>query len=162
MRAVLISYDDVREVDLKTNSAGSAYAAIRSAVEGGFVDPFNALYGASITLYVNDNGIAEGQHPNRAVYANERMQEMRYLSMMAPTSFRAGDDGCVRKGDLYTVLFGPIVAVGYDPDTGADRDLEPEELEAVMRDFGDGAPMGPGSGLEALLLRRLADSLASM
>ena len=157
MKAALISYDDVREVDLKTNSAGSAYAAIRSAVEGGFVEPFNALYGASITLYVNDNGIAEGQHPNRAVYANERMQEMRYLSMMAPASCRA-----VRKGDLYTVLFGPIVAVGYDPDTGADRDLEPEELETVMRDFGDGAPMGPGSGLEALLLRRLADSLASM
>ena len=157
MKAALISYDDVREVDLKTNSAGSAYAAIRSAVEGGFVEPFNALYGASITLYVNDNGIAEGQQPNRAVYANERMQEMRYLSMMAPASFKA-----VRKGDLYTVLFGPIVAVGYDPDTGADRDLEPEELETVMRDFGDGAPMGPGSGLEALLLRRLADSLASM
>ena len=157
MKAALISYDDVRGVDLKTNSAGSAYAAIRSAVEGGFVEPFNALYGASITLYVNDNGIAEGQHPNRAVYANERMQEMRYLSMMTPTSFKA-----VRKGDLYTVLFGPIVAVGYDPDTGADRDLEPEELETVMRDFGDGAPMGPGSGLEALLLRRLADSLASM
>ena len=157
MKAALISYDDVREVDLKTNSAGSAYAAIRSAVEGGFVEPFNALYGASITLYVNDNGIAEGQHPNRAVYANERMQEMRYLSMMAPASFKA-----VRKGDLYTVLFGPIVAVGYDPDTGADRDLKPEELETVMRDFGDGAPMGPGSGLEALLLRRLADSLASM
>ena len=157
MKAALISYDDVREVDLKTNSAGSAYAAIRSAVEGGFVEPFNALYGASITLYVNDNGIAEGQQPNRAVYANERMQEMRYLSMMAPASFKA-----VRKGDLYTVLFGPIVAVGYDPDTGADRDLAPEELETVMRDFGDGAPMGPGSGLEALLLRRLADSLASM
>ena len=157
MKAALISYDDVREVDLKTNSAGSAYAAIRSAVEGGFVEPFNALYGASITLYVNDNGIAEGQQPNRAVYANERMQEMRYLSMMALASFKA-----VRKGDLYTVLFGPIVAVGYDPDTGADRDLEPEELETVMRDFGDGAPMGPGSGLEALLLRRLADSLASM
>ena len=157
MKAALISYDDVREVDLKTNSAGSAYAAIRSAVEGGFVEPFNALYGASITLYVNDNGIAEGQQPNRAVYANERMQEMRYLSMMAPASFKA-----VRKGDLYTVLFGPIVAVGYDPDTGADRGLEPEELEAVMRDFGDSAPMGPGSGLEALLLRRLADSLASM
>ena len=157
MKAALISYDDVREVDLKTNSAGSAYAAIRSAVEGGFVEPFNALYGASITLYVNDNGIAEGQQPNRAVYANERMQEMRYLSMMAPASFKA-----VRKGDLYTVLFGPIVAVGYDPDTGADRDLEPEELETVMRDFGDGAPMGPGSGLEALLLRRLPDSLASM
>ena len=157
MKAALISYDDVRDVDLKTNSAGSAYAAIRSAVEGGFVEPFNALYGASITLYVNDNGIAEGQQPNRAVYANERMQEMRYLSMMAPASFKA-----VRKGDLYTVLFGPIVAVGYDPDTGADRDLEPEELETVMRDFGDGAPMGPGSGLEALLLRRLADSLASM
>ena len=157
MKAALISYDDVREVDLKTNSAGSAYAAIRSAVEGGFVEPFNALYGASITLYVNDNGIAEGQQPNRAVYANERMQEMRYLSMMAPASFKA-----VRKGDLYTVLFGPIVAVGYDPDTGADRDLEPEELETVMRDFGDGAPMGPGSGLEALLLRRLAESLASM
>ena len=157
MKAALISYDDVREVDLKTNSAGSAYAAIRSAVEGGFVEPFNALYGDSITLYVNDNGIAEGQQPNRAVYANERMQEMRYLSMMAPASFKA-----VRKGDLYTVLFGPIVAVGYDPDTGADRDLEPEELETVMRDFGDGAPMGPGSGLEALLLRRLADSLASM
>ncbi|MEE0304319.1 MAG: DUF3846 domain-containing protein [Senegalimassilia anaerobia] len=157
MKAALISYDDVREVDLKTNSAGSAYAAIRSAVEGGFVEPFNALYGASITLYVNDNGIAEGQQPNRAVYANERMQEMRYLSMMAPASFKA-----VRKGDLYTVLFGPIVAVGYNPDTGADRDLEPEELETVMRDFGDGAPMGPGSGLEALLLRRLADSLASM
>ena len=157
MKAALISYDDVREVDLKTNSAGSAYAAIRSAVEGGFVEPFNALYGASITLYVNDNGIAEGQQPNRAVYANERMQEMRYLPMMAPASFKA-----VRKGDLYTVLFGPIVAVGYDPDTGADRDLEPEELETVMRDFGDGAPMGPGSGLEALLLRRLADSLASM
>lgn len=157
MKAALISYDDVREVDLNTNSAGSAYAAIRSAVEGGFVEPFNALYGDSITLYVNDNGIAEGQRPNRAVYANERMQEMRYLSMMAPASFKA-----VRKGDLYTVLFGPIVAVGYDPDTGADRDLEPEELETVMRDFGDGAPMGPGSGLEALLLRRLADSLASM
>ena len=116
MKAALISYDDVREVDLKTNSAGSAYAAIRSAVEGGFVEPFNALYGASITLYVNDNGIAEGQQPNRAVYANERMQEMRYLSMMAPASFKA-----VRKATCTRCCSGrswPSVTIRTPEQTG--------------------------------------------
>lgn len=158
MRAALIDYDDTVEVDLATDSEGSAYKAIRDAV-GGLIEPFGALYGDEVTLYVNDDGIASGQRPNRAIYANSRMERARYLSQFERASFRAGDDGCVRKGDLYAILFGPIVAVGFDPETGRDRDLDDDELAMVLADFGECAPMGPYSGPEAALLVALASRL---
>lgn len=163
MRALLIGIDDVKEIDIEQDpGTGSCYRSLRNAV-GGLIEPFTPLYGPEVTLYVNDNGIAEGCRPNRAVYANKRMVEAGYLSMIGSTSYRGAErDGVVREGELYAILYGPIVAIGFDPETGEDLPLTDEQAEAVKRDFGDCAPMGPYSGLGALEMLRFASMISRM
>ena len=53
------------------------------------------------------------------------------------------DEGCVKwdgskvkRGDLLEILFGDILCVGYDPETGEDRDVTGEEISKVMARFG--------------------------
>ena len=96
MRAVLIGYEKTAEVDLATDSKGSAYKAISDAV-GGLIEPFGALYGDEVTLYVNDDGIASGQAPNRAIYANSRRSgHATSRSSRGPRSGPATTGACER------------------------------------------------------------------
>lgn len=163
MRALLIGIDDVREIDIEQDSeTGSCYRSLRNAV-GGLIEPFTPLYGPEVTLYVNDNGIAEGCRPNRAVYANRRMVEAGYLSMIGGASYRGAErDGIVREGELYAILYGPIVAIGYDPMADEYLPLTDEQAEAVKRDFGENAPMGPYSGPDAIQMLRFARMISGM
>ena len=72
---------------------------------------------------MNEEGLGNCP-PNRAVYATRNMVEEGYLSQMDYTSV-------VKEGELYTILWGDIVAVGFDPETGMDRDLTDAEIAQV-------------------------------
>lgn len=61
--------------------------------------------------------------PNRAVYATRGMEREGYLSQMDYAT-------PVREGDLYGLLFGDIVALGYDAMEGTSRSLTDEEVAA--------------------------------
>lgn len=100
------------------------------------------------SIYVNEEGLLQGLEPNRAVFASDGMVEQGFASQVDCTRV-------VRKGELYQILHGPIVAVSYeeDPETGdiAPRDITEEEFEALCVEFGS-----PGSGIDAACMARFA------
>ena len=55
----------------------------------------------------------------------------------------------VKQGELYSILFGDLVAVGFDMDTGDNRDLTPDEIDRVTAYFTDVSK--PGSGLRGVI-----------
>ena len=78
---------------------------------GGNIELCSWVFNDQPTVYVNEEGKFACE-PNRAVYATE------------------ADEGCVkwdgskvREGDLLEILFGDVLCVGYDPETGEDRDV---------------------------------------
>ena len=105
---------------------------------GGFIEPFDVLFGDSPCLFVNEEGLYNGSEPIRAVYATDEMAAAGYLSQ---ADFRR----VVEPGELYAVLFGDIVGVSYgtDPETGdrVPRDITQEEFYRVCRELGE-----PGTG----------------
>ncbi len=136
MRAVLIPTGGMpEEIDLRPDTAGSTYRQLQEYV-GGYLDVLAGLLGEGVDLYVNDEGVSTCR-PNRALYATGPMEEAGYLSQM---DFRT----VVREGDLYTVLFGDIVAVGLDPEDGGSRGLTDAELAFVTDYFA--STSGPLSG----------------
>ena len=58
----------------------------------------------------------------------------------------------VREGDLYGLLFGDIVALGYDAMEGTSRSLTDEEVARVSEYFT--SESGPGSGLAEVVAVR--------
>lgn len=143
MRGLLIQTD--REpviIDIERDEHGSTLDALQKLV-GGNIEVFSPLFGEGIDLYVNEDGLATCP-PNRAVYATKAMEEEGYLSQMDFSHV-------AKEGELYTVLFGDIVAVGYDLETGENRSLTDEEVGEVSGYFTKVS--GPGSGLmEALAI----------
>lgn len=139
IRAVLMPVASEPElVDLSLDREGSPLDALQGLV-GGDVEFFDVLFGENPVLIVNENGIAERLQPNRAVFASREMKETGYLSfndLSRP----------VREGELYAVLYGPIVAVSYGEDGNA-RDITEDEFEALKREFGGAERY---SGLEAV------------
>ena len=69
-----------------------------------------------------------GSKPNRAIYANDRMEREGYLSQMDYTSV-------VKAGDLYGLICGTFVAVSYNPETGKPRNISIEEWLKVCETF---------------------------
>lgn len=127
-------------IDIKTDEHGSPLKTLQGLV-GGNIEPFDVIFGEDICLYVNDEGIYSCP-PNRAVYATRGMEDTGYLSQMDYAS-------TVKEGDLYSILFGDIVAVGFDPETGEDRDLTEAEANAVADYFTRVSP--PDSGIREVL-----------
>ena len=128
--AVMELMDDVRVVDIEPDKRGSYLHALQELV-GGNIEAVDVLYGEQPLLWVNENGIAEGLLPNRAIYANERMETLGFLSMMDMET-------PVKKGDLYTIHFGTIVACSYDRDDEGQeimRDIADDEIARLKLDF---------------------------
>lgn len=96
---------------------------------GGPVEAYSVLWGDEPLIYVNEESSLNGSTPNRAIYANERMEKERYLSQMDYKSV-------VKRGDLYDVIFGTFIAVSYDPETDKPRDISIEEWLEVCETFG--------------------------
>lgn len=70
------------------------------------------------------------------------MEDTGYLSQMDFST-------PVKQGALYSILFGDLVAVGSDMDTGDNRDLTPDEIDRVTAYFTDVSK--PGSGLREVI-----------
>lgn len=118
--------EETRLVDIEPDEEGS-YLHGMQALVGGYIEPFDVLYGGRPCLYVNEDGRTEGAEPNRAVYATREMQDAGYLSQL--------DHGkVIEEGQFYAVLAGPILAVSYGED-GSPRDISMEEFEKLADDF---------------------------
>ncbi|MCI6547605.1 MAG: DUF3846 domain-containing protein [Coriobacteriaceae bacterium] len=141
MRGVLIpTLGYPAEVDMPEDGGQPTLETLEGLV-GGYIEPFDALWGGRVTLFVDEDGI--GSKPvNRAIYATPEMVSEGFMTPCGP----------VREGECYTVLFGDILAVGYDPETGDMRGMTDEELAEVKGYFSEVS--GPGSGaLEAMRIR---------
>lgn len=106
------------EIDIEVDETGSTLHDLQRLV-GGNIEPFDVIFGEGISLYVNEEGLFTCP-PNRAVYATKGMEEAGYLSMMDYSS-------PVKEGELYSILCGDLVAVGFDFETGENRDLSADE-----------------------------------
>lgn len=141
MKGVLIPTDGApRPIDIQKDSDGSALHSLHQLV-GGNIEAFPVIFGDDICVYVNEEGLYNCP-PNRAVYATQGMEEAGYISQL-------DYDHAVKEGELYTVLFGDLVAVGYDPETGEDRDLTDSEVATVSDYFTKVST--PGSGFREVL-----------
>lgn len=87
------------------------------------------------------------------VYATRAMEERGCLSQIDYRHVPA-------EGELYTILHGPIVALGFDPDSGASVSLTEEQAETVTEYFTETSPAGSGL-LENLRLRLGLPSFAA-
>ena len=111
---------------------------------GGCVECAGWIFDDQPTVYLND----EGKYsclPNRAVYAAAE-----------DAGKHTWDGGTVAEGDVLDVIFGDFVAVGFDPETGEDRDITDEEIERVMRRFGKRSDIWSGFR-EVMRIRAEAD-----
>lgn len=141
MKGVLIPTDGApRPIDIQKDSDGSVLHSLQQLV-GGNIEAFPVIFGDDICVYVNEEGLYNCP-PNRAVYATQGMEEAGYISQL-------DYDHAVKEGELYTVLFGDLVAVGYDPETGEDRDLTDSEVATVSDYFTKVST--PGSGFREVL-----------
>ena len=144
MHAVLIPTDGMpHRVEVEVDQFGSALRGLQRLV-GGNIDVFDALWEGSPSLYVNDEGLYECE-ANRCIVATREMEQAGYLNMF---DFRTP----AKEGRPFTVLFGDIVALGLDPETGEDRDVTPEEADKVCEYFSS-VQCGPGSGALQLKCR---------
>lgn len=77
-------------------------------------------------------------------------EEAGYLSMMVSMM----DYGSpVKEGELYSILCGDLVAVGFDFETGENRDLSADEMSRVADYFTEVSK--PGSGIEEVIAIRM-------
>ena len=113
MKGMLIPTDGTpHAIDIQQDENGSALHDLQQLV-GGYIEPFDVIFGENICLYVNEEGLGNCP-PNRAVYATRNMvEDTRSRVWTTPA--------VVQEGELYTILWGDIVAVGFDPETGMDR-----------------------------------------
>ena len=144
LRGFLIATDELpREVEVAVDEKGSTLRALQGLV-GGLIEPFDVIFGDGISLYVNEEGIGTCP-PNRAVYATRGMEREGYLSQMDYAT-------PVHAGDLYGLLFGDIVALGYDAMEGTSRSLTDDEIARVSKYFT--IESEPGSALAEVIAVR--------
>lgn len=110
---------------------GSYLGAFQDEV-GGLVEAYEPPFGETPLLWVNEEFLFNGSTPNRAIYANKRMEGMGYLSEFGDHS------KAVKAGELYGIICGTFIAVSYDRDEeGNDkpRDITVEEWLDVCAAF---------------------------
>ncbi len=131
---------------LEADENGSFLRALQECV-GGRIEPMGYQFDDAPTVYCNEEGklAGSGYRPNRAVYATEAMEHAGYASPNDPSR-------AVRPGEFFDIVFGDMVCVGFDPETGEDRDIAPEERERVTERFGSRESIESGE-LEALRIR---------
>ena len=88
-----------------------------------------------------------GCRPNRAIYATEAMAQAGYASPNDPSR-------AVKPDELFDIVFGDMVCVGFDPETGEDRDITTEECQRVMERFGSVESIASGPIETCVLLAR--------
>lgn len=105
----------------------------------GLVEPLSIplFESQELCIFVNEEGILQKMEPNRAIYATKLMEEKGYLSQI--------NFSPIKKGDLYTILFGPVLILAYGEE-GKIRSMTEAEVNEVVRYFDD-----PLSGVNALM-----------
>ena len=124
---------------LEADSDGGFLRGLQGCV-GGFIEPASYIFEDAPAVYVNEEGLlgASIDTANRAIYATRRMAEMGYLSQMDYSH-------AVEEGELYSIVFGNMVCVGFDPETGEDRDITDTEVERVVERFGSAESIESGA-----------------
>lgn len=133
---------------LEADARGSFLHGLQACV-GGPIEPAGYIFGDAPAVYVNEEGLltASLDTANRAIYATREMAEMGYLSQMDYSH-------AVEEGELYSIVFGDMVCVGFDPETGEDRDITDAEAERVMERYGsDESIMSGGLGPIRMIAR---------
>lgn len=136
---------------IEADRDGSFLHGLQACV-GGLIEPVSFIFEDAPAVYVNEEGLmgASLETANRAIYATRRMAEMGYLSQMDYSHV-------AEEGELYSIVFGDMVCVGFDPETGDDRDISDAEAERVMDRFGsDESIMSGGCELIRMMIRRRA------
>lgn len=127
MKAILVpAGNDPRIVEV------DGYKDIQRYV-GGNIDAAGWIFDDSPAVYVNDEGKLGGLQPNRAVYA--RPEDEGKMTW---------DGGTVRKGQCLDIIFGDFICIGFDPETGEDRDVSDEEIARVRDAFAGPASIHSG------------------
>lgn len=135
MKALKINQTSVRPITIKEQDGQASLKDLQKHV-GGYIEPFNPLF-ENITLYVNEDGMSQCE-PNRLITATRHAAEILH----------------VEPGTPLTVLYGDIIAIGFDSETGECRDLTDSEAQQVKDYFHTAAK--PGSGMLVTLARRFA------
>lgn len=135
MKALKINQTSVRPITIKEQDGQASLKDLQKHV-GGYIEPFNPLF-ENITLYVNEDGMSQCE-PNRLITATQHAAEILH----------------VKPGTPLAVLYGDIIAIGFDPETGECRDLTDSEAQQVKDYFHTTAK--PGSAILATLARRFA------
>ena len=135
MKAILVPVGAMPRIVEIDGSLKSMQEAV-----GGNIELCSWVFNEQPAVYVNEEGKFACE-PNRAVYATK------------------ADEGCVkwdgskvREGDLLEILFGDVLCVGYDPETGEDRDVTDEEVARVRERFGTLRSLDSG-WMEALTIQ---------
>lgn len=140
VRALVIPVDgEPYTVLLEKDDEGSCLDSLQDIV-GGCIDVFGASVIDGVDLYVNDEGIYDCM-PNRAIFTTPEMERDGYLSQFSTSEVS-------REDELYAVLFGNIVCVGCDEETGECRDLTEDEECRASSYFTEVS--GPMSGIAAV------------
>ena len=115
---------------LEADENGDFLTALQECV-GGRIEPMGYVFDDEPCVYCNEEGLLPGSGctPNRAIYADAAMAEAGYASQEDPSR-------AVREGELFHIAFGDLVCVGFDAETGGDRDIADAECERVMERFG--------------------------
>ena len=127
MRAAIIPVGEEPRIIQIENTLEELQKAV-----GGYIEPFDVLFEGKPCLYVNEEGLFTCK-PNRAVYATKAMQKAGYLSQIHGRKI-------VEEGELYTVLYGNILAVSYDTTEEGEwieRDITDEEFGRLKDTFKD-------------------------
>lgn len=131
---------------LEADENGSFLRALQECV-GGNIEPMGYLFDDAPTVYCNEEGklAGSGCRPNRAIYATKAMANAGYASPNDPSR-------AVKPNELFDIVFGDMVCVGFDAETGEDRDIMAEERGRVTDRFGSRESIESGE-LEALRIR---------
>ena len=92
--------------------------------DGGNIEPCSWVFDDAPSVYVNEEGKFTCR-PNRAIYATDK-----------DAGKVTWDGKKIKEGDLLDILFGDFVCVGFDEETGEDRDISEEEIQLVIERFG--------------------------
>lgn len=134
MKAMLVPTGEMpREMEI------GDYKDIQQAVGGTFA-AFGWIFDDAPTVYVNDDG-KFACDPNRAVYARPE-----------DAGRQTWGGGVLEEGDLIDIIYGDFVAIGFDYETGEERDISEEEAEKVMERFGTAESIDSGF-LEAMRVK---------
>lgn len=137
MRAILVPVGEMPRI-VEINGLKSMQKAV-----GGLIEPCSWVFNDHPSVYVNEEGKSTCE-PNRAVYARPQ-DEGKYT----------WHGKLIEKNTLLDIIFGDFLCVGFDEETGEDRDITDDEIDIVMRRFGTERSImsGPFEALKILAFK---------